>query len=146
MLPRALGLMFLLALSSLNASAGEVQWSQSRVDFLHYQAELNTDDKRKLVSGSVAIDFAPLAQGVATLSFSIPYHRIYSVALNHKPQAYQLDNHILTIAFEQPLVKGETYQVNIDYGAKPKKGFVFHPLRSNPNTTPMLFNLCPYAL
>jgi len=74
--------------------------SLSKIDFIHYKAQLEPNFKTKTISGRVDVELVAKTSNVHQLTFSAKYKKIYSVKSNTIVTAYHLEEEKLVVTFK----------------------------------------------
>lgn len=95
------------------------------VDILHIKLDVTPDFKRRTVSGTTTISFAPIAQPLAQLRLDAIDLAIKDVRSRAKIADFVSTKKDLTIQFDPPIPAGVKVDVEIDHEAEPKRGLYF---------------------
>lgn len=97
-------------------------------DITHMKVEVRfevTAPQGAQVLGKVTHQFTPLRPQIDTLFFDGPGITIKSALLNNKPIDYRMDPKGVTVFFKEPLNWNQSYELILDYEARPRKGLYF---------------------
>jgi len=119
------GLFLICALSMSNVNAQVDFVAPSKIDYVHYKAQITPNFKAKKLTGKVIIEFVVKAQNVKHLSFSANYKNIFSVTAQKLNLSHQIKDESLVVSFKQPLKLNQNYKLIIEYDAAPKRGLKF---------------------
>lgn len=116
---------------SLNARALELAkvpgQANTSFDILHYDASLSPDLAEKAVSGRVTVTAKKLTGKNQPLVLSAKYKTAIKVSSDDVKLSYQILEDDLVINFHSPLTAGQSFSVDIEYHAAPKRGVRFYP-------------------
>jgi aminopeptidase N len=118
-------LFLICALAMLNVNAQTDFVAPSKVDFIHYKAQLTPDFKTQKLTGLVNIEFIAKSENVKQLSFSTQYKNIFSVTAKNLNLSHQIKDENLVVSFKQPLKLNQSYNLAIEYDAAPERGMKF---------------------
>lgn len=119
------GLFFICLLAILNVDAQTDFIEPSKVDYIHYKAQLEPNFKTKVLTGNVNIEFVAQSSNVEQLTFSAKYKNIFSVTANNLAVSHHIKDESLVISFKEPLKLNQTYSLTIEYDASPERGMKF---------------------
>jgi len=119
------GLFFICLLAILNVDAKTDFVQPSKVDYIHYKAQLAPNFKTKVLSGIVNIEFIAQSSNVEQLTFSAKYKKIHSVSGKNIIKTHHLEGDNLVIKFKEPLKLNQTYVLTVEYDASPERGMKF---------------------
>jgi aminopeptidase N len=102
------------------------QWPRDRVaDPVHLRLDLTLDVPGKRVHGTASHRVRAINDGLASVSFDAIAFRIGAVRVDGAPARYSYDGETLTVRLPQARKRGETFEVAIDYEARPRLGLYF---------------------
>jgi len=95
------------------------------IDVLHLKLEVTPNFEERTVSGTVRINFSPLAKSLEELSLDAIDLYIDSVKSSAGIQDYQNTDEKLIITFKKPIPAGKESYVEVSYSAEPEIGLYF---------------------
>ncbi|WDE12435.1 M1 family metallopeptidase [Thalassomonas haliotis] len=96
-------------------------------DVLHYDARLTANLAAKAIDGRVTVTAKKLSGGERPLVLSAKYKTAIKVSSDNVKLSYQILEDDLVINFHSPLTRGQSFSVDIEYHAAPKRGMRFYP-------------------
>ena len=101
------------------------RYREHNVDFKHLLLDVSFSPEKGIVYGLAAYTFQPIQPKVDTLFLNAPGIEIHEVTLQKKRVRFETNDAGLIIRFNSTLNWKNTYQLDIRYTAKPKKGLYF---------------------
>jgi aminopeptidase N len=98
---------------------------EHQVDVTHLKLNVSFVPKKGEVHGVVTHTFVPLRSKVDTLFLNAPQINILRVKLNGKSVPFTVNTKGVILRFKKSLVWEQSYDLEIKYVAKPKKGLYF---------------------
>lgn len=95
------------------------------IDVLHFRLEVTPDFDERTVSGTVRINFSPIAKPLEELSLDAVDLYIESVKASTSIEDYQNTDEKLIITFKKPIPAGKESYVEVTYSAEPEIGLYF---------------------
>jgi aminopeptidase N len=119
------GRLILAAAAQNKADITEPQYAPDRqVDILHIVIDVTPDFKRRTISGTTTIKFAPISKPLTELRLDAIDLDVSSVTSSAKIEGYTVTDKDITITFE-PVPVGAEEIVTAVYCAEPKQGLYF---------------------
>lgn len=115
----------LLSASLLHAQEGLLSTHYTCYDVLSYDLEIQLNAETERIAGTSRIDFRvvrPFSQMNIDLSSSL---QVVRVQMNGRPVAFSRSLDTLVLTFPVRLPKGERFRIDINYGGKPGRDYVF---------------------
>lgn len=96
-----------------------------QIDVEHLKLEVTPDFQSRTVTGTVRIEFSPIARALDELSLDAVDLYIDSVTSSAAIEDYQNNGEQLIITFKKPIEAGKDSYVEVSYSAEPEIGLYF---------------------
>ncbi len=96
-----------------------------KLDYQKMQLDVGFEPSEGLVNGTVTHTFQPLRSQVDSFFLNGPGIQFQQVQLEQKPVSYRVQPDGIWIRPDSPLARETTYDLQITYSAKPRKGLYF---------------------
>jgi aminopeptidase N len=115
--------------------SASVHYARDRaVDVQHVKLELSVNHEKRILNGSVQVEFVPLASNVTRLEFDAVDLDIMSVKLSGQPVDFENTGQKVIVRLNKALKSSESASVTIEYSGRPRRGLYFvGPDKAYPN-------------
>jgi aminopeptidase N len=94
-------------------------------DIQHIRIALTIDPARKFIEGAATITLRPFLDNLETLEFDAAELNISDVTSKGRALEFESFPDKLIVNLDQPLRRGASFKVNINYSARPRRGLFF---------------------